>query len=40
MERSKHERKKNREKTTVDFVISSVTADYDIIKCLIFEKNY
>ena len=26
---------------TVDFVISSVTADYDdIIKCLIFEKNY
>ena len=26
--------------TTVDFVISSVTADYDIIKCLIFYKNY
>ena len=26
----------------VDFVISSVTADYvdDIIKCLILEKNY
>ena len=35
------EGKKNREKTTtVDFVISSITADYDIINCLIFEKNY
>ena len=41
-ERTEHGTKETRKKQKVDFVISSLTADYVayIIKCLILEKNY